>query len=580
MGEDWMKRIFSFRQIVVAGLLAAVTSACQTTGVTAPPRQDGKHLAGSSGIGLIQWENIPAAEARISIVEEGDVVRAGREKKEERRSLLSQAFQLKNGSLLYEKRDNISPEAQVFNPSLEIMNRYGGHPELLSMGLIVAAERIVDAPDLQGDFAYTVVASENKKCVVFFGYSPDSVINADNNEPFRHYQAVTGTICAAAGTQEAEAVEQQALSFLGRILFDDGEYTRKQLLAKAFKKLDRIEEQRMLEMQRDQAGPEIHVAATVEAVKGEAIISGRVFDDSVIDLLQIEGEWVEPAKDGSFSATVKVDPSLTAIKLLALDQYGNSSEKNITLVRKEEAVPEEVAAEERGGYYALFIGNSEYQHWRDLDTPRYDVESVSRILQDGYNFTIRKIMVDSSHKDILKALNEQRNQVAPGDSLLIYYSGHGVLHKGKGYWVPADGYLDDPAKWIPNVDINRALRRIPARHVIVVADSCYSGTLAQEKFVLREQKDAFRRSRTAMSAGSGDEVVLEPVLAEGEKDNSVFAKKLIQVLENNHDSMKAGNEIFQQVKSLLTLYPQHPQYGALSEVGHEEGGDFYFVRKK
>ncbi|MFH1216464.1 MAG: caspase family protein [Pseudomonadota bacterium] len=573
-----MKRIFRLLRIFLLGLLVATMISCQTTS-SVTPVQKGKHVAGSSGIGLIQWESIPAAESKISIVDEGDAVLARREKKEEHRSLLSQAFQFKDGSLLYEKRKNISPETEVFNPSREIMNRYGAHPELLSLGLTVHEDQIVGAPDLKGDFAYTVAESAKKTCVVFFGYSPDSVVTAGKNEPVRHYQAVTGTICTATGTEEAGMIAKETVALLNRVLFDDGEYTRKQLLAKAFRKLDKIEEQRMLEMERDQSGPEIHVAGTVEAAGGKAVVSGRITDDSVIDLVRIEGDWVELAEDGSFTATVKVDPSVTALNLLALDQYGNSSGKKINIVRKEEVVPKVVAPEERGTYYALLIGNSEYQHWRDLDTPRYDVESVSRTLQDGYNFNIRKVMVDSSHEDILKSLNDLRDQVAPGDSLLVYYSGHGVLHKGKGYWVPADGYLDDPAKWIPNVDINRALRRIPARHVIVVADSCYSGTLAQEKFILHEQKDISLRSRTAMSAGSGDEVVLEPVLAEGEKDNSVFAKKFIQVLEGNHDSMKGGNEIFQQVKSLLKLYPQHPQYGALTEVGHEEGGDFYFVRK-
>ena len=565
-------------RVIALLVIPAFLAACQPAPVG--QLQNGAYISRSKVIGLIQWENIPAAEAKISIVDEGDSVLARREKKEERRSLLSQAFQLKEGSLLYEKRDNISPEAEVCSPAREIMNRYGGHQELLSQGLSLQEDKVVSAPGLKGDFAYTIVESEQKKCVVFFGYSPDSVIKTETDKPFRHYQALTGTICTVPGTQESDAVEQHTLALLDRVLFDDGEYTRQQLLAKAFKKLDRLEEERRREQEKDQTVPQIQVTDTVEAVRGEAVISGRISDDSAIDLVRIEGDWVELTKDGSFTVTVKVDPAVTSLNLLALDQYGNSSERKINIVWKEETKPEVVVPEAaRGRSYALFIGNSEYQHWRDLDTPHYDVESVSRTLQAGYNFNVREILVDASHEDILKALSELRDQVAADDSLLIYYSGHGVLHKGKGYWVPSDGYLDDPAKWIPNVDINRALRRIPARHVIVVADSCYSGTLAQKKLVLHKQKDTSLRSRTAMSAGSGDEVVLEPVLAEGEKDNSVFAKKLIQVLEENHDTLKGGNEIFQQVKSLLKLYPQHPQYGALSEVGHEEGGDFYFVRK-
>jgi hypothetical protein len=180
--------------------LPALLAACQPVSVTQP--QNGSHVSRSKGIGLVQWENIPAAEAKISIVDEGDAVLARREKKEERRSLLSQAFLLKNGSLLYEKRDNISPEAKVYNPAREIVNRYGAHPELLSQGLTLQEDKIVAAPALPGDFSYALTESAKKKCVVFFGYSPDSVVKTETAEPVRHYQALSGTICAAPGTRK------------------------------------------------------------------------------------------------------------------------------------------------------------------------------------------------------------------------------------------------------------------------------------------------------------------------------------------------------------------------------------------
>ncbi len=543
-------------------------------------QQNGHVVSQDSGMGFIKWESIPAAESKISIIDEEGYVLARREKVELSHNLLSQAFKFSNGSLLYEKRDDVPRDIDILSPEKEIIKRYAGHPELLSQGLMIESGEMSYTPDVEGTFHHVIVESEKKKCMIFFGYSPESTLQETDEK--RSYQVVTGSICARVGTEKALSLQQDVLDLLSRIRFDDGEYTRKQLLAKAFAKLDKLEEERVRQESKDQTGPEIYMADTVETDREEVTFSGRIVDDSEIDMVRIGNDWVKLNDDGTFSLSVKVPMGTSQLQLVALDQYGNSSVKDVGLLWKKRPVEKvEEPAPERmgeGDFYALLIGNSQYQHWRDLDTPHYDVQSLSETLTGKYNFIVKEIMVDSDHEKIFQALNNLRDEMGPNDNLLIYFSGHGVLHKGKGYWVPVDGYLDDPEKWIPNLDINRALRRIPSRNVIVVADSCYSGTLAQERIATDEKRSRMRRSRTAMSAGSGDEVVLEPVLAEGEKDNSVFAKKLINVLETNQDEIRDGYDIFLEVKSQLKMYPQHPQYGALSEVGHEGGGDFYFVK--
>ncbi len=90
--------------LAIAVIFSLMVS-CQTTGTN---RGMVRHLAVEKrGSGLIHWEAIPAAESKISIVDEADAVKARREKFDPDKKLLSQAFKLSGGSLLYEKRDDL-----------------------------------------------------------------------------------------------------------------------------------------------------------------------------------------------------------------------------------------------------------------------------------------------------------------------------------------------------------------------------------------------------------------------------------------------------------------------------------------
>ena len=85
----------------------------------------------------------------------------------------------------------------------------------------------------------------------------------------------------------------------------------------------------------------------------------------------------------------------------------------------------------------------------------------------------------------------------------------------QGYWLPVDSVPQDPSNWISNTEITNTLRAIQARHVMVVADSCYSGSLTRDANV--EIRDANyltrivqKKARTVMTSGG-----LEPVSDKG-----------------------------------------------------------------
>ena len=255
---------------------------------------------------------------------------------------------------------------------------------------------------------------------------------------------------------------------------------------------------------------------------------------------------------------------------------------------------------EVGNYYALIIGNDDYQYIGRLETAVSDAKAVAAILEERYRFKI-DLHLNASKADILNALRAYEKgrisgaNLGDADSLLIYYAGHGHLveedEKGKlGYWLPVDADTSDKKNWIPNTDVVAILKNIPARHVIIISDSCYSGMLTRKVIVpgyrgleayepgTRSYKDRFwrllsKRSRTALTSGG-----LEPVVdAGGFGNHSVFTGSLLKRLNSTRNAID-GTSLFVSLRNdVIKEADQTPEYGAIHRAGHD-GGDFIFVR--
>jgi len=140
---------------------------------------------------------------------------------------------------------------------------------------------------------------------------------------------------------------------------------------------------------------------------------------------------------------------------------------------------------------------------------------------------------------------------------------------------------DNDVDWIPTSRITSLLKVIRAKHVLVVADSCYSGSLLTRESgaelasgMGRDewfQRMLERRSRTALT--SGEE---EPVWDAGGGKHSVFAKAFLDVLRNNHEILD-GDGLFDRIKRPVALNAtQTPQYGDIRMTDHQQG-DFLLV---
>lgn len=227
---------------------------------------------------------------------------------------------------------------------------------------------------------------------------------------------------------------------------------------------------------------------------------------------------------------------------------------------------------------ALLVGNTRYKApIPELHTPVADITRIAEILKSRYGFETR-ILRDGTKKQILDAFNGIAAEATTDDSVVLFYAGHGYLLDDikMGFWIPVDGSEKSAANWISNNDIAKLLHAIPARQVMLVSDSCYSGTLTREQkvaFAGAIQRDEILRKRSVLALSSGGD---EPVADGGKDGHSIFAWHFINVLRSAKDLLP-GLEAHKTVQRGVSRdYPQTPQYGAVSSAGHVEGGEYLF----
>ena len=204
-----------------------------------------------------------------------------------------------------------------------------------------------------------------------------------------------------------------------------------------------------------------------------------------------------------------------------------------------------------------------------------------------------KVLRDATRSAIIDELERLRGKLTDRDNLLIYYAGHGKLRGDSGYWIGIDAARKSRSQWLNYrtvselLDINNGMR---ARHVLIVADSCYAGALLRDdNEVSKRQADEEKpfwiqrlresRSRTALTSG-GEGPVIDSA---GTSTHSIFAVEFIDRLRTNRgvmdadslfDSLKA--DVHERARRAVGSDAQAPGYGRIAGTGHG-GGDFLFV---
>ena len=237
-----------------------------------------------------------------------------------------------------------------------------------------------------------------------------------------------------------------------------------------------------------------------------------------------------------------------------------------------------------GDFHALVIGVDEYEHWQALDCAVSSACEVANVLQRHYGFqdVILLTNEDASRSAILAALRQLQGQAADRDSVLIYYSGHGNKDRSSGYWIPSDG-SNSPSSYVDHSDVADAVKpaAMPARHVLIVTDSCFHGgapAAAPERITKRYLRSAMReQSRQCLTSGS-----THPVAHAGLGTASVFTREFVRMLLNPPRKEFVPSALLSKLREAVTASAggkaAEPEFSELQDAGHGAGGEFLFIR--
>jgi peptidoglycan/xylan/chitin deacetylase (PgdA/CDA1 family)/TolA-binding protein len=245
--------------------------------------------------------------------------------------------------------------------------------------------------------------------------------------------------------------------------------------------------------------------------------------------------------------------------------------------------------------WAAIIGIDDYLNWQKLQYATHDAQGVKDLLIQKYNFKPDHVFTlldgQATRQNILSLLGDKfgdPTMVQHEDRVFVFYAGHGATRKlasGRelGYIIPVDADLTDfqgTAISMSNFqDISEA---IPAKHVLFVMDSCYSGlALTRGGVELPSQnylnEISRREARQMFTAGGADQQVAD----NGPNGHSVFTWTLLQGLDGradlNGDGFITATELATYVAPAVSaLSHQTPAFGNMPGT---EGGDFIFNLK-
>jgi hypothetical protein len=233
-------------------------------------------------------------------------------------------------------------------------------------------------------------------------------------------------------------------------------------------------------------------------------------------------------------------------------------------------------------YYALIIGVSEYQYTgpglQNLEMPVKDAEELYSLLIGRYAFEPANVMLlkNPTHEDIVNQFEHLAEAVKEKDNLLIFYAGHGVYDKAKdfGYWLPANAKTTSRSAWISNSLIKDYIGAIKAKHILLLTDACFGGSIFKTRSsassTIMHFNEAYKNnSRKALTSGNLSEV----------PDKSVFLKFLLKTLNENNDVFLPASALFSRIyEPVINNAVTTPRFGVVQGTG-DEGGDFVFIRK-
>lgn len=277
-----------------------------------------------------------------------------------------------------------------------------------------------------------------------------------------------------------------------------------------------------------------------------------------------EGEWKMHAPDGKGVLTFASGRKHAAIwdqgipKEQLLDDYEYISKfKNNTK-----------AYDESVEVFALVVGVATYQHMPSLKYTDDDAYQLYAFLKSPEGGAIPnkniKVLVDdvATKNNILLSMDQLFSKADENDVILLYLSGHGL----EGSFIPSD--FDGYQNQLSYNAINDILQESEAKHKLLIADACHSGSLVASRGSSYAPAvnnyynilDNLESGGTAMLLSSAAK---EVSLEYSGLRHGVFSHFLMQGLsgeaDQNHNKVVTITELYQYMYNGVREYTQNAQ---------------------
>lgn len=221
--------------------------------------------------------------------------------------------------------------------------------------------------------------------------------------------------------------------------------------------------------------------------------------------------------------------------------------------------------------WSVVVGVSTYEHMPTLrftDDDAYRFYAFLKSPEGGAlpNNQI-KLLIDeeATRNNILAALQETLLRADENDVIVFYYSGHGLA----GSFIPVD--YDGFNNRVLHDEIKQVFEKSRAKHKMIFADACYSGSLLAMKSVVNTTIEkyyaSFKNTKGGLAfftSSQGEEISLE----DGGLRQGIFTHFLIRGLngeaDTNYDKIVTIQEIFDFVSTGVRKYTAKVQTPVLT----------------
>lgn len=228
---------------------------------------------------------------------------------------------------------------------------------------------------------------------------------------------------------------------------------------------------------------------------------------------------------------------------------------------------------------ALLIGNADYKNERKLKNPRNDANLLADVLKRELAFDVVEVKHDVDAGEMRKAVVRFANQAKGADTVVFYFSGHGIQAARRNILLATDAHTSNAPQeeWelhgMPADEIRDKLKDAGSRITLLVLDACRDGP-----------GQGRSGNKGLLTTGGGQSLLIAYAASDGQfaQDgsgaNGPYAAALAKALRRNDLSLlRQLDQVAREVKAEMARlgYKQHP-----TRDGNLEADEFLRPEKK